>query len=161
MANGTPGGGPTVVTLDDRGKTIQLAVGQSFLLKLGETFDWTVNISDQTVISRVRNIMVVRGAQGVYDALKGKDVFGAAKSDLEALVKSLAKEKTILFSTHILQEVEALADRIVIINEGKLVACGTKAELAARVQNAGKAARDLSLEEIFIGLLVPSQGVSA
>ena len=74
-------GGPTVVTLNDRGKTIQLAVGQSFLLKLGETFDWTVNISDQTVISRVRNIMVVRGAQGVYDALKAGTVMLAATGD--------------------------------------------------------------------------------
>ena len=81
--------------------------------------------------------------------------------EIRALVKNLAQEKTILFSTHILQEVEALADRIVIINEGKLVAQGTKAELAARVQNAGKAARELSLEEIFIGLLQPSRGVAA
>jgi hypothetical protein len=77
----TTAGGPTVVTLDDQGKTIQLAVGQSFLLKLGETFDWTVNISDQTVISRVRNIMVVRGAQGVYDALKAGTVMLTATGD--------------------------------------------------------------------------------
>ena len=76
---------------------------------------------------------------------------------IRALIKSLAKEKTILFSTHILQEVEALADRIVIINEGKLVAQGTKQELAAKVLNSGKAPQDLSLEEIFIGLLMPLQ----
>jgi len=80
---------------------------------------------------------------------------------IRALVKSLAKEKTIVFSTHILQEVEALADRIVIINEGKLVAQGTKQELARKVQNPGKAAQDLSLEEIFIQLLMPSQGMIA
>ena len=59
------------------------------------------------------------------------------------------------------EEVEALADRIVIINEGKLVAQGTKAELAAKVQNAGKAAGDLSLEEIFIRLLMPPEGMAA
>jgi len=76
---------------------------------------------------------------------------------IRVLIKSLAKEKTILFSTHILQEVEALADRIVIINEGKLVAQGTKQELAAKVLNSGKAPQDLSLEEIFIGLLMPLQ----
>lgn len=76
---------------------------------------------------------------------------------IRALIKSLAKEKTILFSTHILQEVEALADRIVIINEGKLVAQGTKQELAAKVLNSVKAPQDLSLEEIFIGLLMPLQ----
>lgn len=76
---------------------------------------------------------------------------------IRVLIKSLAKEKTILFSTHILQEVEALADRIVIINEGKLVAQGTKQELAAKVENPSKASQDLSLEEIFIGLLMPLQ----
>ncbi len=46
------------------------------------------------------------------------------------LVKELSKEKTIVFSTHILQEVEVLADRIVIINEGKIISQGTKQELA-------------------------------
>ncbi len=81
--------------------------------------------------------------------------------EIRSLVKSLAKEKTIVFSTHILQEVEALADRIVIINEGKLVAQGTKRELAEKVLGAGKAAQELSLEEIFIRLLAPQRAVSA
>lgn len=49
---------------------------------------------------------------------------------IRRLVKDLAREKTIVFSTHILQEVEVLADRIVIINEGKIIAQGTKQELA-------------------------------
>jgi ABC-2 type transport system ATP-binding protein len=39
--------------------------------------------------------------------------------DIRRLIRSLAREKTIIFSTHILQEVEAVSDRIVIINEGK------------------------------------------
>jgi len=81
--------------------------------------------------------------------------------DIRKLVKSLAKEKTILFSTHILQEVEALADRIVIVNEGKLVAQGTKQELAEKVRSSGKAPQDLSLEEIFIQLLMPAREVGA
>jgi len=72
--------------------------------------------------------------------------------EIRTLIKSLAKEKTIVFSTHILPEVEALADRIVIINEGKLVANGTKAELAQTVQ-----APSGSLEEIFIKLLAPAK----
>lgn len=41
------------------------------------------------------------------------------------LLKSLAKQKTILFSTHILQEVEAISDRIVLIHQGALLAEGT------------------------------------
>jgi ABC-2 type transport system ATP-binding protein len=42
------------------------------------------------------------------------------------LIKSLSKEKTILFSTHILSEVEAVATRLIIINHGKLVYDGPK-----------------------------------
>jgi ABC-2 type transport system ATP-binding protein len=46
------------------------------------------------------------------------------------LVRSLAKEKTVLLSTHILSEVEAMADRVVLVNEGTLVFQGTPTELA-------------------------------
>jgi ABC-2 type transport system ATP-binding protein len=49
------------------------------------------------------------------------------------LVKSLAHEKTVIFSTHILQEVEAISDRVVIITEGVIVADGTIEELRSRV----------------------------
>jgi len=49
---------------------------------------------------------------------------------IRRLVRELAKEKTIVFSTHILQEVGVMADQIVIINEGKIVAQGTRDELA-------------------------------
>lgn len=43
-------------------------VGDSFLLKLGETYTWSPVIDNQNVISRVMNIAVVRGAQGIYRA---------------------------------------------------------------------------------------------
>jgi hypothetical protein len=58
------------VTLDDQGKTVRLTVGDRFLLKLGEVFSWEVTVSDPSVVDRVTNITVVRGAQGVYEALK-------------------------------------------------------------------------------------------
>jgi hypothetical protein len=45
-----------------------LHAGERFLLKLGEGYNWTVTIADQSIISRVVNITVVRGAQGVYEA---------------------------------------------------------------------------------------------
>jgi hypothetical protein len=54
------------VTLDDDGKTCQYTVGDEFLLKLGEGFDWSIEIDNQQVVSRVPNIAVVRGAQGIY-----------------------------------------------------------------------------------------------
>lgn len=45
---------------------------------------------------------------------------------IRGLIKKLAKNKTIIFSTHILSEVEDVANRIIIINEGKIVYDGKK-----------------------------------
>jgi len=42
--------------------------------------------------------------------------------EIRSLIKDLGKEKTVLFSTHIMQEVQALCDRVLIINRGKIVA---------------------------------------
>ncbi|MBN1689112.1 MAG: ATP-binding cassette domain-containing protein [Candidatus Omnitrophica bacterium] len=73
------------------------------------------------------------------------------------LIKELAKEKTIIFSTHILSEVEAIADRIVIINEGEIVSQGTQKELEDEVRAKGENKPDLDLEDIFISLLKPKK----
>lgn len=70
------------------------------------------------------------------------------------LIRSLAEKKTIIFSTHILQEVEVLADRIVIINDGAIVANGTREEITKqairgqRVRVAIQASRDEVLEAL-------------
>ena len=42
--------------------------------------------------------------------------------EIRNLIKSISKEKTVIFSTHIMQEVQALCDRVVVINKGKIVA---------------------------------------
>ncbi|MES1220916.1 MAG: gliding motility-associated ABC transporter ATP-binding subunit GldA [Bacteroidota bacterium] len=42
--------------------------------------------------------------------------------EIREVIKNLGKEKTVLFSSHILQEVEAICDRVIIINKGKIVA---------------------------------------
>lgn len=42
--------------------------------------------------------------------------------EIRKLIKNISKDKTIIFSTHIMQEVEALCDRVIIINKGKIVA---------------------------------------
>jgi ABC-2 type transport system ATP-binding protein len=55
--------------------------------------------------------------------------------EIRDVIRQLGKDKTILFSSHILQEVEALCDRVVIINKGKLVADSQLSLL--RSQNAG------------------------
>ncbi len=49
--------------------------------------------------------------------------------EIRDLIREIKKEKTILLSTHILSEVEATCDRIIIINKGRTVASGTKHEL--------------------------------
>jgi predicted secreted protein len=64
----TPSG--KIITLDDNGKTITLQVNESFLLKLEEEYDWNITIDDQTVLSRKVNVLVIRGAQGIYEAHK-------------------------------------------------------------------------------------------
>jgi ABC-2 type transport system ATP-binding protein len=53
--------------------------------------------------------------------------------DVRALIRRLGQEKTVVFSSHILQEVEAVATRVVIINRGRLVADDTPAALQARL----------------------------
>jgi ABC-2 type transport system ATP-binding protein len=55
--------------------------------------------------------------------------------EIREVIRKLGKDKTILFSSHILQEVEALCDRVIIINKGRLVADSPLSRL--RAQNAG------------------------
>ena len=55
--------------------------------------------------------------------------------EIRHLIRRLARDKTVLLSTHILQEVEAVADRIVIINNGVIVGDGTPQELNQRAKH--------------------------
>ncbi len=54
------------------------------------------------------------------------------KHEVRSLIKNMGREKAIVLSTHILEEVEAVCTRAIIINRGKLVFDGTPAELEAR-----------------------------
>lgn len=54
-------------------------------------------------------------------------------SDIRALIRELGSAKTVLFSTHIMQEVEALCHRVVIINKGRIVADDSIEQLQGRV----------------------------
>jgi ABC-2 type transport system ATP-binding protein len=51
--------------------------------------------------------------------------------EIRALIKLLGQQKTILLSTHIMQEVEAICDRIIIINQGKIVADNPREALSS------------------------------
>ena len=54
--------------------------------------------------------------------------------EIRELIKRIGKEKTVILSSHILAEVEATCDRIMIINKGKIVADGTAQELQNRAK---------------------------
>lgn len=52
--------------------------------------------------------------------------------EIRSLIKDLGKEKTVIFSTHIMQEVQAICDRVVIISKGKKVADETVEKLKSQ-----------------------------
>jgi ABC-2 type transport system ATP-binding protein len=54
--------------------------------------------------------------------------------EIRKLIKQIGKEKTVILSTHILPEVEATCDRILIINKGKIVADGSPGALRKQAQ---------------------------
>ncbi len=64
--------------------------------------------------------------------------------EIRKLIKELGKEKTVILSSHILSEVEATCDRILIINKGKIVADGTSETL--RKQAQGQELLSVSIE---------------
>ncbi|MCD4651730.1 MAG: ATP-binding cassette domain-containing protein [Candidatus Cloacimonetes bacterium] len=55
--------------------------------------------------------------------------------EIRELIQELGKDKTLIISSHILQEVQAVCDRIIIINKGKIVADGATEELKAAHRN--------------------------
>ena len=58
--------------------------------------------------------------------------------EIRNLVKALGKTHTVIFSSHILSEVQAICDKILIISKGKLTALGTPAELERQLRSAGE-----------------------
>ena len=73
----------------------------------------------------------------------GLDVL--ARRQLWREIEELKKSITIVLTTHYMEEAEALADRIVIMNEGKVMAIGTLAELENMTGKKG-------LEDVFVSI---------
>lgn len=65
--------------------------------------------------------------------------------EMRNVIKNLGSEKTVLLSTHIMQEVEAICSRVILINHGKIIADNTLEDLK-------KTAPTNSLESIFTNL---------
>src|ERR1700704_2202759 len=59
------------------------------------------------------------------------------KHEVRTLIRKMGENKAIVFSTHILEEVEAACTRVIIIDRGRIVASGTPQELKARSDFAG------------------------
>ncbi len=72
-------------------------------------------------------------------------------SEVRGLIRELKKEKTLLLSTHILSEVTATCDRVVIIHSGKIVADGTPESLSGDLQDRNR---------LFVALKGPASEVS-
>lgn len=68
--------------------------------------------------------------------------------EIRDVIKAIGAEKTVIFSTHILQEIAAVCDRIIIINHGKIVADGKIPELAKQLP-AAEQGKEPTLEDIF------------
>lgn len=70
--------------------------------------------------------------------------------EVRGLIGELKKEKTVLLSTHILPEVTATCDRVIIINGGRIVADGAPSDIAGSIQNKNR---------LFVDLKGPRQAV--
>ena len=70
--------------------------------------------------------------------------------EIRNLLTKLGKEKTILFSTHIMQEVEAVCDRVIIINKGELLIDTSIEELKESNEQIIEVTFDYKIEEQFI-----------
>jgi ABC-2 type transport system ATP-binding protein len=70
------------------------------------------------------------------------------KHEVRNLIKHMGEKKAIIFSTHILEEVEAACSRVIIIDRGRIVANGTPQELKARSPEG-------RLEDVFRSITLP------
>ncbi|MCX6235799.1 MAG: ATP-binding cassette domain-containing protein [Bacteroidetes bacterium] len=66
-------------------------------------------------------------------------------AEIRTLIRKIGREKTVILSSHILAEVEATCDRILIINKGRIVADGTPGELRKHIQ--GKEVLRITVED--------------
>lgn len=70
--------------------------------------------------------------------------------EIRQLIKDCGKDKTVLLSTHIMQEVESVCDRVVIINHGKIVADCPMNQMQSFAQQQGiRSDKEISLETVF------------
>jgi len=72
--------------------------------------------------------------------------------ELRTLVSELGRDHTVLFSTHILSEAEQVCDKVVIINQGQIIAQGSPSELRSELERGGR---------VLVRVDAPAQSVLA
>lgn len=70
--------------------------------------------------------------------------------EIRSLIKEVGKDKTVLFSTHIMQEVEAICDRVIVINKGKIIADKNLKALKENQEQVIEVEFDFKIEKQFI-----------
>ncbi len=80
--------------------------------------------------------------------------------DIRNLIKTIGKTKTVFLSTHIMQEVEAMCDRVIIINKGEIVADKKLSELRDEKEQIVVVEFDYRIEDAFLLKLPKVQSVN-
>lgn len=80
-------------------------------------------------------------------------------SEIRQLIANLSKEKTILLSTHIMQEVEAMCNRVIIINRGSIVADDTVSNVKQQISSGNKEVYIRFRDVVDAASLLQLQGV--
>lgn len=73
--------------------------------------------------------------------------------EIRNLIKEVGKDKTVLFSTHIMQEVEAVCDRVILLNKGEVVADKNLVELKKNQDQVIEVEFDFKIEKQFISTI--------
>ena len=113
------------------------------LCRIGEAMDKTISTLSKGYRQRVGLCSVLLGSPEILvldeptSGLDPNQITG-----IRRLIRKLGRTRTIVFSTHILSEAEAVCDRIMILNRGKLAAEGT----SQRLRDGGEAGQLIRLE---------------
>ena len=132
---------------------IDLLLGQLGLSALGDRRTQGFSQGEKMKVAIARALVHDPATIMLDEPTNGLDIMSTR--GLRDLLRGLrADGKCILISTHVMQEVALLCDRIVILGHGQVQAVGTRNELLAR---SGQA----SLEDAFVSLLGSAEGLAA
>ena len=132
---------------------IDLLLGQLGLAALADRRTQGFSQGEKMKVAIARALVHDPATIMLDEPTSGLDVM-SIRSLREQLFALRAAGKCILLSTHVMQEVALLCDRIVILGRGRVQAAGTGAELLARTGEP-------SLEDAFVSLLGSAEGLAA